>query len=103
MHAGIRCVPTNPLVLAPQTKNVPASSQNQPERSPSPGPNAHLGDPDVPGPVPARRPGLLRGGDLPRRLWVPDGTMGDDGSMTSDALTPVQCGALATPGADGQS
>ena len=27
MQAGIRCVPISPLVEAPQTKNVPASSQ----------------------------------------------------------------------------
>src|SRR5690349_13674400 len=32
MHAGIRCVPTSPLVLAPQTKNVPARIQNTRER-----------------------------------------------------------------------
>jgi len=27
MHAGTRCVPTSPLVVAPQTKKLPASSQ----------------------------------------------------------------------------
>ena len=34
-QAGIRCVPINPLVDAPHTKKLPASSQKSRERSPS--------------------------------------------------------------------
>jgi hypothetical protein len=34
--AGIRCVETRPFVVAPQTKNVPASSQKARERIAAP-------------------------------------------------------------------
>ena len=34
MQAGIRCVPISPLVLAPQMKKLPASSQKSRERRP---------------------------------------------------------------------